>query len=198
VVNTGVLGDAVPPRAVGADAHGVVSERARHRTRARIHLTCTSIRKLHVNIADNSMPLQKQEFYEGAALHALARTGLINTVRVTPPFFLINGSIAILLKYSTRGRSPWGFTFTPDEQQALLNNSIRIRTILGLICGSDGISAIDYEAFASIAQPRNLSLRVSCFRDHGEHYEIRGPDGVLTRKIAPSAWQRLLETESRQ
>jgi hypothetical protein len=51
--------------------------------------------------------IRKQEFYEGAALHLLARTGGITSVRYEAPFFLVN-QLSVLLKYSTRARSPWG------------------------------------------------------------------------------------------
>lgn len=139
------------------------------------------------------MPLQKQEFYEGAALHGLARSGKLDAVRLVPPFFWLNDAISVLLKYSTRGRSPWGFTFTPDEQLALARQAVTTKTYIGLVCGSDGVTAIDFETYALIAKAKPTAIRVSCFRDHGEHYEVRGPDGVLPRKIAPSAWQRILE-----
>ena len=138
------------------------------------------------------MPLQKQEFYEGAALHGLARSGKLDAVRLVPPFFRLNGAVSVLLKYSTRGRSPWGFTFTADEQSALVCETAKTKTYIGLICGADGVTAIDFDAYASIAMPKLTAIRVSCFRDHGEHYGVRGPDGVLERKIAPSAWQRIL------
>lgn len=65
------------------------------------------------------MAIKKQEFYEGAALHLLVRSGGIMSIRYEAPFFLLNDNVLIYLKYSTKGRSPWGFTFTTDEQIAL-------------------------------------------------------------------------------
>lgn len=139
------------------------------------------------------MPIRKQEFYEGAALHILARSGAVTSLVVDPPFVRLNSAVAALLKYSTRGRSPWGFTFTPDEQSLLQSEAIERRTILGLVCGSDGVVGLEYSSFTQIASVRQVALRVSCFRLHGEHYEVSGPDGVLGRKVAPSAWSRILE-----
>jgi hypothetical protein len=66
------------------------------------------------------MAIRKQEFYEGAALHLLARNGSIRSIRYNPPLFLVNDEVFLLLKYSTKGRSPWGFTFTTDEQRLLV------------------------------------------------------------------------------
>jgi len=56
--------------------------------------------------AADLMAIQKQESYEGAALHLIARTGQITSIRYDPPFFLLNDRISVLLKCSTRGRSP--------------------------------------------------------------------------------------------
>lgn len=139
------------------------------------------------------MPIKKQEFYEGAALHLLARTGQLKSLDYEPPFFLVNNQLQILLKYSTRGRSPWGFTFTTDEQQILKNNSSKLKTIIGLICGADGIAAFCYEDYISVAAPRDSAIHIACYRGHHEHYEVNGPDGTLAAKVAPSDWQGILK-----
>jgi hypothetical protein len=143
------------------------------------------------------MTLKKQEFYEGAALHLLARTGLVTNLSYVNPFFYLNGSIAALLKYSTRGRSPWGFTFTPDEQTILRKTAEKsqFKIVIGLVCGSDGVASFPYQSFQEIAGSRNTALHVSCYRPHRNHYEICGPDGTLRRKVAPSNWQKILDCE---
>jgi hypothetical protein len=138
------------------------------------------------------MSIRKQEFYEGAALHILSRSGRIGSLTYRPPLFLLNGSISILLKYSTKGRSPWGFTLTPDEQK-LLRSLASTDFIVGLICGSDGIAAFDANELGTIATFNGPAIHISCYRKHGEHYEVSGPSGVMLRKIPPSRWQRILD-----
>jgi hypothetical protein len=69
------------------------------------------------------MAIKKQEFYEGAALHLIARSGHIKSVQYESPFFFLNDRITLLLKYSTKNRSPWGFTFTEEEQRQLLTKA---------------------------------------------------------------------------
>lgn len=140
------------------------------------------------------MAIKKQEFYEGAALHLLARTGQVTSLRYEPPFFIANERLLLLLKYSTRVRSPWGFTFTPDEQQVLQERASAFRTFVGLICGADGVAAFAYDSYRQIAAHSNAAIHVSCYRRHREHYEVNGPDGTLDRKVAPSDWQRILES----
>ena len=139
------------------------------------------------------MAIKKQEFYEGAALHLLARTGAVTNIRYQPPFFIVNNQISALLKYSTRGRSPWGFTFVPDEQILLQECAQELKIIIGLICGSDGVAAIDYDAYLKVAAPRKSAIHIACYRKYGEYYEVNGPDGTLDRKVAPSNWQRILK-----
>lgn len=139
------------------------------------------------------MAIKKQEFYEGAALHILARTGGITSIRYEAPFFLLNDQVLVILKYSTRGRSPWGFTFMPDEQVLLQNRAAEFKIIIGLICGADGVAAFTFDAYRSVATPRKSAVHIACYRQHGEHYEVNGPDGRLDGKVAPSNWQRILE-----
>ncbi len=138
------------------------------------------------------MAIKKQEFYEGAALHLLARGGRITSIQYEAPFFLLNDRLSVLLKYSTKGRSPWGFTFTADEQLLLETRASEFKMAIGLICGSDGVAAFSYESYVSVAAPRTVAIHLACFRQHGEHYEVSGPDGSLRRKVAPSSWQRIL------
>src|SRR5690349_15681151 len=108
------------------------------------------------------MAIKKQEFYEGAALHLLARSGEITGLRYEAPFFVLNNRILAHLKYSTRGRSPWGFTFTPDEQVLLCSRSARSSIVIALICGSDGVAALSYDSYRTIAAPRKSSVHIAC------------------------------------
>jgi hypothetical protein len=141
------------------------------------------------------MSIKKQEFYEGAALYLLVRTGYITSIRYEIPFFIVNEKLTILLKYSTRVRSPWGFTFTPDEQNNLQNKAAENALIIGFICGSDGVASLPFKDFLSIATPRNSSIHIACYRGHGEYFDVSGPDGKLNRKVSPSCWQRVLNSE---
>jgi hypothetical protein len=125
------------------------------------------------------MAISKQSFYEGAALYLLARTGAVRSIRYDAPLYLFNKFLFVLIKYSTRNRSPWGFTFTADEQVILLNKASEHQIVLGLVCGGDGVAALAYEAYLKVASPRMSAIHVSCYRHHGEHYEVNGPDGTL-------------------
>lgn len=139
------------------------------------------------------MGIKKQEFYEGAALHILARAGRLNSVRYVSPFFILNEIAPVMIKYSTRVRSPWGFTFTPDEQRALRDKASP--PTIALVCGNDGVVAFSYRQFGELTSTRDSAIHVACYRQHGEHYEVSGPNGVLNKKVAPASWSRILNRE---
>ncbi|AZK89163.1 hypothetical protein BO993_21950 [Xanthomonas oryzae pv. oryzae] len=140
------------------------------------------------------MGIQKQEFYEGAALHQLIRgSSRLISIQHSPPLFVFGSDLQIYLKYSTAKRSPWAFTFMPEEQVVLRQSAQKMPLVIGLICGADGVAALPYEAYVCVAQMKSVALRVSCKRSHRKHFEIGGPDGILPNKVAPSDWVRLLE-----
>lgn len=138
------------------------------------------------------MAIKKQEFYEGAALHLLARTGAIRCIRYEAPFFVVNDTVVLHLKYSTKGRSPWGFTFMPDEQANLARRASKYEVVIGLVCGSDGVAALPYGSYRGIAAHSESSIHIACYRRYGEHYQVKGPDGTMVGKIAPSNWLKIL------
>jgi hypothetical protein len=139
------------------------------------------------------MGIQKQEFYEGAALHQLIRGSKGIEIAHVPPLFIIDGWLQVHLKYSTSKRSPWGFTFMPDEQLLLQRRGQQLPLVIGLVCAADGVAALPYEAFVRVAQVKSMALRVTCRRNHREYFELGGPDGTLPGKVAPSEWVRLIE-----
>ncbi|MEX2173287.1 MAG: hypothetical protein WD872_02930 [Pirellulaceae bacterium] len=140
------------------------------------------------------MPINKEAFYEGAAIFLLARAGGLSSIRYESPFFVLNDRLWAYLKYTTRVRSPWGFTFTAEEQQLLAESRKLNRVVLGLVCGGDGVASLSFDAYETVAPLSQSAVHVSCYRNHGKHYEVGGPAGTLTRKVAPSDWVRLLNT----
>lgn len=140
------------------------------------------------------MAIQKQEFYEGAALHQLIRNGGSANFKYTAPFFVVDDRVQLYLKYSTGVRSPWGFTFTPEEQNLLHSHPGDIAIVIGLICGSDGIAALPFSDFKKLALVSDLSIRIACHRRHRQYFEITGPDGLMDAKVPPSDWYRLIST----
>lgn len=138
------------------------------------------------------MSLRKQDFYEGAALYLLVRSGTIETIEYTPPFFLLNGSLLIYLKYSAKSRTPWPFTFTAEERLLLRSRSSRFAIFIGLVCGADGVVALSNDSLENLAGPTETPVRIACHRKYNEHYAVKGPNDRLDWKVAPSQWLKIL------
>ena len=135
----------------------------------------------------------KRDFYEGAALFLLARNIAIGSIRYEAPCFVLNETLVVYLKYSTKGRSPWSFTITTDEHEILETRSSQLKVVVGLVCGADGVAAVAYPSLAAITGPSNSAAHLACYRRHNEHYRISGPLGELPRKVAPSDWLRVFD-----
>jgi hypothetical protein len=139
------------------------------------------------------LPIQKQEFYEGAALHRL----FVNCTQVhfsySLPFFVLDSRFKIYLKYSAAARSPWRFSFSAGEQETLKNNAGDCPIFIGLICGSDGIAALPAVGFFELVPIGGATAAISCSRKHGEYFELSGPAAACSKRIAPSDWAGLIE-----
>ena len=140
------------------------------------------------------MAFSKQAFYEGAALHLLIRTNINVKIHYAHPFYILNNAVAVLFRYSTKNRSPWQFQFSVMDHVLLEAEFSKLNLTIGLICGADGIVALSYEKYVEIKKGSSSSISISCYRNHGEHYEISGPNGVLDGKISPSTWQKILQS----
>jgi hypothetical protein len=140
------------------------------------------------------MTIQKQEFYQGAAIHRLVCLGGLKSISFEDPFFIFNDQILVYFKYSTKTRGPWGFSFMPEEQKLIKMKSETKgdRLVLGLVCGSDGVALVKSNEIFTIGFLKESSVRIACHRKHGEHYKVSGPEGELLNKVAPSEWTRLL------
>jgi hypothetical protein len=136
--------------------------------------------------------IKRQEFYEGAALYQLLKTNAVEHVAYAHPFFILNEKIALLLKYSTRKDSPWNFAFTANELEELRHDQKPFNYFMGLVCGSDGVVALFLEQIRQLVVHEGKAARIGCYRKDDQQYEIRGPLGVLDRKISRSNWTKIL------
>ena len=139
------------------------------------------------------MSIKKQEFYEGAAIHLLLRGVGALKLRYNDPYFVVDDGPLVYLKYSTKGRSPWGFSLNGDERKSLENCALKFDVIVGLICADDGVAAIKFNHLREILDDNRDACHISCYRKHNEHYEINGPSGTLPYKVPPSGWLRILD-----
>jgi hypothetical protein len=102
-------------------------------------------------------------------------------------FYLINNILPILCKYSTKRTNPWAFSFKKDILEVYLSLIQQYNECLFvLICGIDGIIALDSSQIQSIINLNDSSnqKRISVARKLGEMYYVSGNDGFIKNKIS--------------
>lgn len=135
--------------------------------------------------------LEKQEFYWGAAIIRLLNDPRCTCLSKREYGYLINSTQFTALKYSTKSRTPWGFTFGQDEIDKLGDASDRYKlVVVALVCGGDGVCAITWKQAMSLlgGEPGWISAR----RGFHGRYGVAGPKGELDRKISIRDWPALL------
>ena len=135
--------------------------------------------------------IEKQDFYHGAALTRLVEHPKCQSIKREEPGYVVNGDTFIFLKYSTKGRSPWRFIFGQEEVEYLkISASCYRQTILGFICGGDGICGLPWrEAERLLA---NEGGWISVRRNFNERYGVAGSNGKLVGKIPILDWPLLV------
>lgn len=136
----------------------------------------------------------------GGALAQLAMTGRAVTIHERPGvercLFDIQADVvsSVLFKYSTRKKSPWYFTVTREQLEALRNRAPRLpesRRYFALVCHIDGVCLISLDDFSEIVRVHRDDSQwgVSVSRPRSAQYHVRGPARrVLERAIPRSRW----------
>ena len=111
-------------------------------------------------------------------------------------FYLVDERLPLLIKYSTRRKGPWSFTFHHDhqEKQQMLYER-HGECIVALVCGKDGIVALQHADFRTVLdeffEPQEA---VTVRRRHNQMYQVKGRDGQLSRRLSRSSLSEALQS----
>lgn len=134
----------------------------------------------------------KTEFYHGAAILRVIQDLRSFSIKKKENLgYIVNERIFIFLKFSTRGRSPWGFTFDQEDVDRCVNMENEYSLVaLGLICGGDGICTLRWNEakFLLAGKPG----RIAASRNYNKSYSVRGSAGKLKKKISSKRWPSLI------
>lgn len=135
--------------------------------------------------------LDKSEYYHGAAIVRLMDDERCGGVRKKGFLgFVVNEKVFVFLKYTTKGRSPWGFTFDQEDIDRCLKMGTEYsRVVLGLICGGDGVCALTWGEANDLLGGK--PGRIAAGRKHNHSYSVWGTAGELKRKIPVGRWPSL-------
>lgn len=145
--------------------------------------------------------IKEFESYHGVILTKLIHNNGYKpiTLRLYPSAsnasYVLNESLGLYIKHSTKRLSPWRFSFLKEHQDEIL----RMKEELGqvfvlLVCGPDGIVTLSFEELKQILNDRHEQTEwISAARNPNKEYTIKGSDGSLDRKVGKNDFpQKLL------
>jgi len=131
--------------------------------------------------------IEKEDFYHGAAIIKLFEDNRFISIKKGDQGFVINDDIFIFLKYRTKARSPWVFSFDDEDIKLLKGNAESFpKIIIIFICGGDGICPIRGKDLEYLLD--NNPGWVSIRRKYNEQYRVSGSVKSLKRKISMRYW----------
>ena len=130
--------------------------------------------------------IDKQAYYRGAAIFQLLHDDRTETVRPARPGFLINDEVFALIKYTARVATPWQFTFSPAERDAVDKHRDDHEVVLALVCGGDGICAVRWDDVEEILD--NPPTWITASRKFNKRYAISGSAGEMDGRVPRNQW----------
>jgi hypothetical protein len=136
--------------------------------------------------------IDKLHYYHGAAIVSLLEENEDISVKKKGVLgYVINNRVFVFLKYTTKARSPWRFSFDQEDiDRCLKMASEHTEIVLGLICGGDGICALKWEEVESLLDTK--PGWISAKRKHNESYGVAGSISKLKGKIPVGKWTNLI------
>jgi hypothetical protein len=135
--------------------------------------------------------IEKLEFYHGAALVRVIEDPRCETIVKHACGYRINGDRILAVKYSTKARSPWGFTFSTEDISRFEAASKEFgECAIALVCGGDGICAFSWAIGANLLG--GSPGRIAAKRGFAGCYAVSGPAGELKGKVAMNRWPAIV------
>ena len=136
--------------------------------------------------------LDKSEFYHGAAIIRLLENSKCKAIRKREFLgYVVNESIFVFIKYTTKARTPWGFTFDQEDIDRCYRMAEKhSKLYLALVCGGDGVCALTWREAEHLLDGK--PGRISAGRRHNESYAVKGSEAKLKGKVSVNRWPKLL------
>ena len=135
--------------------------------------------------------IEKLEFYHGAALVRVIEDTRCATIAKHAYGYRVNECRILAIKYSTKARSPWQFTFSKDDISRLSAANLEFGVCsVALVCGGDGVCALSWETLSALLGDAPGSIAAK--RAFAGCYAVSGPTGSLRSKVAMNRWPAIV------
>lgn len=145
--------------------------------------------------------INNRDPYDGIVLRSLAKYGepfQIADLGDKAGHFCLNEDAFLLVKYASRNRSPWQFTFRPDDIETLVNDHNRGGLFGGsyvcLVCGYNSLCALqegEWSVLLDLNEVENQQT-ICVRRSPRSSFEVTGFAGSLSRKVSASRFPALI------
>ena len=139
------------------------------------------------------------EFYHGLVfariLHGTQRPLAIRPFQsASNASYVVNDTIGLFIKHSSKRMTPWRFTFTREHQEEIdLLKSNFSKVFLVLVCSDDGVVCLTYSELKQILDNLHEPIEwISATRHKREMYLVKGSNGELDFKIGQSEFPNKL------
>jgi hypothetical protein len=135
--------------------------------------------------------LDKSAYYHGAAVIPILEDSRCRSIRKLGTLgYVLNDEIFLFIKYTTKAGSPWRFTFDQEDiDRCIKMSSEYSRLVLGLVCGGDGVCAVDWGQGHELLGTRPSWIAAA--RKHNHSYSVWGANGELKRRVSLGKWPAL-------
>lgn len=143
--------------------------------------------------------MKEFEFYHGAILAKLIHhsdraltLSLFSTG--SNATYVLNGTIGLYFKYSTKRMKPWIFTMQKVHLKEIIAMGSKLEKVyVILICGDDGAATLTMdETFQIVSSNQGDSAWISVSRTPRSEYSVKGSMGALSYRIAKNDLVRKL------
>jgi|SRR5579863_4662518 len=130
------------------------------------------------------------EFYHGVAfarmLHSTQRELAIKLYSTSEnAAYVVDGSIGVYIKYSSKRLSPWRFSFQKRHQEKISEMKQNLgKVFLLLVCNEDGVVVLSFDELKQVLNEIVGETEwISATRNRRQMYSIKGSDGKLSFKV---------------
>jgi hypothetical protein len=134
--------------------------------------------------------IKEFEFFHGLVfariLHGTKRSLSVKPFQAeSNASYVVNDSIGIYIKYTSKRMTPWRFTFMKDHQEEIdLLRSSFTNVFLLLVCNDDGVVCLSYAELKQLLDNQHGIIEwISATRYKREMYAIKGSNGELDFKV---------------
>lgn len=134
--------------------------------------------------------IKEFEFFHGVVFARLLHgTQRLVSIRAFNPnsnaAYVVDNTIGIYIKYSSKRMTPWRFTFSPEHRTEIEQlRASMLEVFVVLVCSDDGVVCLSYDELKRILSDQDAGHQwISATRHKREMYSIEGSSGRLEFKV---------------